>query len=99
MLDELWLPLERGSICHAGPPHYNPPPIYRELEKLIGEYRQMERMFDRSIKEAGGVRWGQESFYGGETVFRSQQGRNGIERLLERLKSLETVSDAPEHGW
>ena len=60
-------------------------PTIRDLQSLVADYREIERMFERSIKEAGGARCGSGSFSGGEIRFRSQQGRDGIEKLLKRL--------------
>jgi len=74
-------------------------PIVAELESLAADYREMERMFDRSILEAGGARCGKGSFSGGEICFRSQQGREAVEKLAARLRSLETPGAAPERIW
>lgn len=74
-------------------------PIVAELEALAADYREMERMFDRSILEAGGARCGKGSFSGGEICFRSQQGRAGIEKLTARLRSLDAPGALPQRIW
>lgn len=74
-------------------------PIVVRLETLIRDYRQMEQMFDRSIKEAGGARCGKGSFSGGEIRFRSQEGRQTTEKLVERLRRLANNSALPEQPW
>ena len=74
-------------------------PVLPDLERLVADYREMERMFDRSIKEAGGARCGRGSFSGGEIRFNSPKGRDGIEKLLTRLRSLDAKAEWPEAIW
>jgi len=71
-------------------------PVLTGLEKLIADYREMEHMFDRSIKEAGGARCGRGSFSGGEIRFNSPEGRAGLEKLLSQLQSLEAKAEWPK---
>ena len=70
-------------------------PIVENLKALVNDYRQIEHMFQRSIREAGGARCGRGSFSRGEIRFRAQQGRRGIENLLKRLSELEGKAPPP----
>lgn len=73
--------------------------VVGRLETLIDDHRQIEAMFDRSIREAGGARCGKGSFSGGEIQFRAPQGRAALEELLARLKALPAAGDWPEKVW
>lgn len=73
--------------------------IIVRLEDLIRDYHQMEQMFDRSIKEAGGARCGKGSFSGGEIRFRSQEGRQALENLVARLRAVSNRSALAEQPW
>lgn len=74
-------------------------PVLTRLEGLTADYRQIEAMFDRSIREAGGARCGRGSFSGGEIQFRAPQGRAALEELLARLKALPAAGEWPEKAW
>ncbi|NUQ63876.1 MAG: family 20 glycosylhydrolase [Pirellulales bacterium] len=74
-------------------------PIIEDLATLVSDYHEFERMFDRSILEAGGARCGKGSFSGGEIRFRSQDGRQGIEDLLTSLRSLVDAPEVTERPW
>ena len=74
-------------------------PVLGELNALAADYREMEHMFERSIREAGGARCGKGSFSGGEVRFRSQQGREGIEELVTKLRSLDAAAAWAETPW
>jgi hypothetical protein len=74
-------------------------PTLAALEGLIADYREIERRFERSIKEAGGARCGRGSFSGGEIQFRAPQGRAALEELRARLQALPTAGEWPEKVW
>jgi len=56
--------------------------------RLLDDYAQMERMFERSVKEAGGGLCDGRSMAAGGIRFRMRQGREGIEKLIENLERL-----------
>ena len=74
-------------------------PVATGLAALIAEYREMERMFERSIKEAGGGPCGWGSLSEGWVLFRAKKGRDAIEKLRARLAALEGKPDWPERVW
>jgi hypothetical protein len=99
VLDELgrgWPDLRRAPLARRREVLQ---PILSRLDDLVGDYREMERMFERSIKEAGGARCGKGSFSGGEIRFRSQEGRQAMEKLAQRLRTLSNGAALPEQPW
>ena len=74
-------------------------PVATGLAALIAEYKRMERMFERSIKEAGGGPCGWGSLSEGWVLFRAKKGRDAIEKLRARLAALEGKPDWPERVW
>jgi hypothetical protein len=99
VLDQLgrgWSDLRRASQARRADVLQG---IVVRLEDLIRDYHQMEQMFDRSIKEAGGARCGKGSFAGGEIRFRSQEGRQATEKLVERLRAISKDSAPAEQPW
>ncbi len=77
----------------GGPP---PKPLLDGLRKLDNDYREIERMFQRSILEAGGGSPGWGSMASGIIRFRVSPGREGIEKLLRRLAPLDAPPASPE---
>ncbi len=74
-------------------------PVVEKLDALAADYREIERMFARSIKEAGGGPCGTMPYAAGGVRFRAQAGRTGIEKLVARLKTLPTNGAWPERPW
>lgn len=64
--------------------------LIRSLGDLVADYKQIEEMFKRSVKEAGGgecvgkLDW--MSVARGGIWFRAVEGREGIEKLIESLR-------------
>lgn len=67
-------------------------PVIEGFKTLAGDYTQMETMFTRSIKEAGGGRCGWGGWFpyitSGGVQFRAQQGREGVEKQATYLENL-----------
>ena len=74
-------------------------PVVTGLAALIADYKEMERMFERSIKEAGGGPCGWGSLSEGWVLFRAAKGREGIEKLQARITALEDKPKWPERVW
>jgi len=75
-------------------------PVRDGLQRLTEEYTQMEKMFDRSILEAGGGRcvaggWPAD----GGIVFRAQQGKAEVEKALVGLQAAMKVEKLPEKAF
>jgi len=85
--------LYRWCTSGAGPP---PKPVLRGLERLLAQYDDLERMFQRSILEAGGGAPGWGSLVTGIIRFRVREGRDGVQRLLQRLKALRRPPNTPD---
>ncbi|MCE5237764.1 family 20 glycosylhydrolase, partial [bacterium] len=93
-LVELWPQL--GAL----PPAERPAklqPVLDGLRRLAGDYTQIEKMFDRSILEAGGGRcvpggWPAD----GGIVFRAQKGREEMQKTMAALEAAVQAEKLPE---
>ena len=67
-------------------------PVVERLKRLVGRYEQMERMFGRSVREAGGGPCGHGGWFPfvakGGIQFRAALGREGVEQLIARIEAL-----------
>ncbi len=61
-------------------------PILARLDALAADYREIERMFQRSIKEAGGGPCGTLPYSAGGIRFRAAAGLRGVEKLAGELR-------------
>ena len=78
-------------------------PVCAGLRALAADYREIERMFARSITEAGGGRCGWGPWFpfvtSGGILFRAAPGRQAVEQLLARLASARDKPDWPKQLW
>ncbi len=74
-------------------------PALDALAALVGDYRELEHMFDRSVLEAGGGPCGQMQLNAGGVIFRAPQGRERLEKLIANLRALDPQAEWAEVVW
>jgi hypothetical protein len=74
-----------------------------KLRSLVEDYRQIEAMFDRSVKEAGGGKCGSGGWYpfvaSGGIIFRAADGRAAAEKEIEYINRSATLDSLPEQAF
>lgn len=99
-LGELWPELEGLPAAERAA---RLKPVTEGLRTLVQDYAQMERMFDRSILEAGGGRCGTGGWFpyitSGGIIFRAPQGRAEVEKQLAYLEQALAGGEWPAEAW